>query len=403
LARLSAVQRDALPEDQRRFFDAVKWIRRRPISGPFIVSMNSSPDLAARIAHLGHYFHARGQADESILSMRVRTFISVIGSRALDAPYEWSAWVNWALEAGVPQQTVDDVREGRAPRQLTAEDALVTEFCTQLISGNHRVSDATFKAALDHFGLQGLVELVVTIGYFAMIALPLNAFEIEMSAEQKSTRKPFAPLPVVGKPWTDAGDAGRSLPPISGGNRAPPRVPLLAGHGDVAPAHQHFVDRIVRTRGWISGAFQVLLHTPDVAERVANVGDLLLYHSVLPAAARTLTCLIAAREFDCNYAWDAAAGPARAAKVDARLIDALEHGKPLAALAGEHQALFDFCRQLLRGNHHIGEETYQETVKRYGVPGTVQVAVTVGYVAMMSLVANAFEAPLAGDGSRPAL
>jgi len=401
LARLSALTRESLPEDERRFFDAVRWIRRRPISGPFIVSINSSADLAARIAHLGHYFHARGQADESILSMRVRTFVSVIGSRALDAPYEWSAWVNWALEAGVSQETVDDVREGRAPRGLSPEDRLVSDFCTQLISGNHRVSEATFRAALAHFGLQGLVELTMTIGYFAMIALPLNAFEIEMSAEQMKQRKPFAPLPVEGGPWSGP-DAAGDLPAISGAAAAP-RVPLLAGHDDVPPAHQHFVDRIVLTRGWIAGVFQVLLHTPDVAARVANVGDFVLYHSVLPPAARALACLLTAREFDCNYAWDAAMGPAHAAKLDVKLIEALEHGRPLAAAAGQHGALLDFCRQLLRGNHHVAEETYRAVLKQYGVPGAVQVAVTVGYVAMMCMVANAFEAPPVGDGSKSAL
>ena len=143
MARLGMVERDTLPDGERRFHDAVKSIRRRPISGPFIVTMNSSPDLAARFAHLGHYFHARGQADESIVSIRVRSFISLIGSRALDAPYEWAAWVNWALEAGVPQDTVDAIREGREPPNLTPEEKLVTQFCTQMISGNHRVSDAT--------------------------------------------------------------------------------------------------------------------------------------------------------------------------------------------------------------------------------------------------------------------
>jgi 4-carboxymuconolactone decarboxylase len=184
------VQREQLPEDQRRFYDAVKAIRRRPISGPFITLMNSSPDLTARYAHLGHYFHARGQADESILSLRVRTLTAMILSRALDAVYEWGGWVGWALEAGVPQETVDAIRERRTPQNLTPEDALVLDFCTQLLTGNHHVSDATYKAALDHFGAQGVVELVTTLGYFAMIAFPLNAFEITLSAEQVSMRKP---------------------------------------------------------------------------------------------------------------------------------------------------------------------------------------------------------------------
>ena len=117
MARLADVEREALPRDQRRFHDAVRAIRRRPISGPFIVTMNSSPDLAARFAHLGHYFHARGQADESIVPIRLRAFVSLVGSRALDAPYEWAAWVNWALEAGIPQTTVDAIREGEPPSE----------------------------------------------------------------------------------------------------------------------------------------------------------------------------------------------------------------------------------------------------------------------------------------------
>ena len=96
-------------------------------------------------------------------------------------------------------------------------------------------------------------------------------------------------------------------------------------------------------------------------------------------------------------------GPARSAKLDPKLIEALERGRPLATLAGEHKTLLDFCRQSLRGNHHVGEETYRAAVERYGVKGTVQAAVTVGYVAMMCMVANAFEAPPVGDPSKTAL
>lgn len=417
MGRLSAVPRDALPEEARRFYDAVKAIRRRPVSGPFIVTMNSSPDLAARIAHLGHYFHARGQVDESIVSLRVRAFISLIGSRALDAPYEWSAWINWALEAGVPQDTVDAIREGRTPLHLTDEEKLVTDFCTQLMTRNHRVSEATFQAALEHFGVQGLVELVVTLGYFAMIALPLNAFEIEMSAEQKGLRKPFAPLVVGGNPGTDRVGERADLPQISPPRHdlrdspphrrretlSAPRVPLLSGHDDVTPQHQHFLDRIVRTRGWIAPAFQLLLHSPDAAERISNVGAFILYDAVVPPAIRALIGLIAARELDSDYVWAACLGSARAAKVDDRLIEAVERGKPPANLAAKEQALFDFCYQLLRGNHHVSDTAYGAAIAQFGMPATVQIAVTLGYFAMMGFVVNAFEVPPAGDDSRPAL
>ena len=36
MSRLNTVERDSLPENQRRFHDAVKAIRRRPITGPFM-------------------------------------------------------------------------------------------------------------------------------------------------------------------------------------------------------------------------------------------------------------------------------------------------------------------------------------------------------------------------------
>lgn len=403
MSRLNAVERNALPENQRRFHDAVAAIRRRPITGPFIVLMNSSPDLAARFAHLGHYFHARGQADESILSMRVRGFASLIGARALNAPYEWSAWVNWALDAGVTQETVDAIREGRTPPHPTAEEVLITGFCTQLISGNHRVDKRTFDAALGHFGAQGLVELVVTLGYFTMIALPLNAFEMRMSPDQKKIRRPFAPLAVTGTPWRGPVAPRAGLPPVAAAVTAPPRLKPLSTHDDMAPADQHFLDRVILTRGWISGVFQALLHTPDVAARIASIGAYFLYETILTPRQRTLAWLTTARELDCNYVWQSTLPAAQAAGVEAGLIAALEADRLPAALAADDRLLFDYCYQLLRDNHHVSDDSHHAVIERFGVATAVQIAASVGYAAMMALVANAFDvAPPAGD-TQPAL
>lgn len=400
MSRLSAVARDQLPAQQRRFYDAVQAIRRRPVSGPFIVLMNSSPDLAARFAHLGHYFHSRGQADESVLPLRVRAFVSLAGSRALDAPYEWAAWVNWALEAGIARETVDAIREGRTPK-LNAEEQLIAAFCAELVSGDHRLGQATFDAVLERFGSRGVVELVMTLGYFAMIALPLNAFEMTMTDAQKKLRKPFAPLPVGGKPSADAPDPQRQLPPLSAAGATPPRLPLLSQHDDLAPADQHFLDRIVLKRGRIPAPFQLLLHTPDVAERVANIGAFFLYETALPPAVSALVWLLGARELDCPYAWHAAVAAARAAGVGPAQIEGIEQGRPPEG--EEAGQVATFCLQLLRGNHHVDDRTHDAVVARFGIPAAVQIAATLGYIVMMSLLANAFELTPAEDDDGPQL
>lgn len=399
--RLSTVTREQLPEDQRRFFDAVGAIRRRPVSGPFIVTLNSSPDLASRFAHLGHYFHSRGQADESILSARVRTFVALVGSRLLDVPYEWNAWVGWALEAGVPQETADAIREGRAAPNITAEEALVQDFCTQMASGNHRVNDATYQAALKHFGAQGVVELVVCLGYFAMIAFPLNAFEIEMSTAQLAQRKSFVPLNVPPFP----GAVQRQAPAFDTlhADVAGARMTRITQHGDLKHADQHYLDRIIRTRGHVSALFQVLLHTPDVADRMATVGAFFLYETLLPPTLRTLVWLVTAREFDCEYAWQGSVHHAPTAGLPQTLIDALRRGETPSDLAEPQATVVAFCHELMRGNHHVCDATYATAVKHFGVSATIQIAATLGYFAMMCCVANTFELPPQSGDGKPAL
>lgn len=401
MQRVQRPERESLPPEERRFYDAVKAIRRRPISGPFIVLTNSSADLAARFAQLGHYFHSRGQADESIVPLRDRGFISLIGSRFLEAPYEWAAWHNWSVEAGVPQPTADAIREGR-PLELDPLETLIHDFVGQLVTGSHLVSDATFKAALEHYGTKGLVELVVTLGYFAMIALPLNAFEMTMTTEQLGIRKPFKQLDVRGTPWSEAKAEKRVPAPLEAGRTAN-RIALLTGHDDLAGPDQHFLDRVIRSRGWVSPVFGVLLHSPDVAERIAHIGNYILYESKLPAPAKALAGLITARDFDCAYAWQAGVDAADAAGVSGKLIEQIERGEALDPVTAAQRALVTFARQLLRGNHHVGDAQYADAVEHFGVPGAVQIAAMTGYVAMMSIIANAFELDPAGDATRPAL
>ena len=222
-----------------------------------------------------------------------------------------------------------------------------------------------------------------------------------MTPKQIALRKPFTPLEVHGTPYAQGAADERALPPLDGTTTPAARVPPLAGHDDVAPESQHFLDRIVRTRGHISPVFQVLLHSPDAAERIANVGMLLLYESALPPDVQSLVRLIAAREFDCGYTWRAGAETAHAAGVADAVIDSIERGKRPAG--AELQSVFDFCLQLMRGNHHVDDKTYRAVIARYGIPVAVQIAAMLGYVVMMSLIANAFEVPLPEAGGKPML
>jgi len=167
--------------------------------------------------------------------------------------------------------------------------------------------------------------------------------------------------------------------------------------------HRHYFDRIIRSRGRVCVPFQVLLHSPDMAERVAAVGEPILYDTLLPPPAKALTWLITAREFDCDYEWALAEHAAQRAGIPDALVRTIGRREPLTGLDDEQQVLADLCHQLLRGNHHVDDAIYRAAVAKFGVPGTVRVAATIGYFAMHAVVLNAFEVNPKGEKSEPML
>jgi 4-carboxymuconolactone decarboxylase len=147
----------------------------------------------------------------------------------------------------------------------------------------------------------------------------------------------------------------------------------------------------------------VLLHTPDVADRIAHIGDYILYQSPLAPHAKALICLITARELDAAYPWAAGMNMAAESHVDPQLVAQIQRGdSPSAASAGD-RVLATFCLQLLRGNHHVSDDDYAAMVKHFGVSGTVQASAVAGYVAMMSIIANAFEIAAQDDPTKQLL
>ena len=56
---------------------------------------------------------------------------------------------------------------------------------------NHKVGQTTFDAALNQLGTQALTELTTLLGYYSLLALNANAFEIDVPAQGTETRLPI--------------------------------------------------------------------------------------------------------------------------------------------------------------------------------------------------------------------
>jgi 4-carboxymuconolactone decarboxylase len=67
----------------------------------------------------------------------------------------------------------EDLAHGRRPAGMQPDEEVIYNFSQELHT-KHGVSDAAFKAVVDRFGEQGVVDLIAVNGYYVMVSMILN-------------------------------------------------------------------------------------------------------------------------------------------------------------------------------------------------------------------------------------
>ena len=164
--------REDLPENGRRFYDAIVASRKR-IGAPYNFLLHA-PDLAARTAHLIGYSLFSTDFPEDVKELAICTV-----AREMDCTYEWAAHADDARKAGVREEDLEIVRDRKAPAGLGEREAEVVRYVQELLRPPHRITPATFEALRARIGVARLVELTGIIGAYVGLACSLNAFEVE--------------------------------------------------------------------------------------------------------------------------------------------------------------------------------------------------------------------------------
>ena len=171
MARIPLIEKkENLPTEHHGIYDAIAQ-SRGVVRGPFAALLHS-PEIAQRTAHLGSYIRFESQLDPKILELA-----ALAAARELECRHEWAAHVTHAAKAGVRQETIRAIHQRKAPQGLSSDEAQIVSYVHELLR-SRRVSEPTFQALLGRLGVRGLVELTATVGYYAMLACTLNAFEV---------------------------------------------------------------------------------------------------------------------------------------------------------------------------------------------------------------------------------
>ena len=185
MARTPAATKDSVPQDQRATFEEVLQMRGGGNTGrgPFSPMINV-PEIAKRTLHLWHYLRGDGTNESSLsLSQKAQELAMIVVAREMDCQFIWNAHSASGRRSGLPDPLVDNLRDKKELTGMAPDEAAVVHYGQEFVR-THRVSQATFDAALAQFGVRGLAELTNLMGFYANLAFNANAFGMDLPEER---------------------------------------------------------------------------------------------------------------------------------------------------------------------------------------------------------------------------
>ena len=141
--------------------------------GPFN-ALFLSPELGDAIQKLGAAIRYQTSLPSDLLEVAICT----MGGH-WRANFEFWAHARMAVNAGVSEGAIDAIRDGERPYFGDERQQAVYQFGRELIE-NQRVSDETYSAINDILGESGVFEVASVMGYYALVSIGLNTFNVAM-------------------------------------------------------------------------------------------------------------------------------------------------------------------------------------------------------------------------------
>ena len=134
--------------------------------------MANHPALGKVYNHWGKHFLM-----ENTLDTRQLEIVILRVSKLTNSAYEWHNHVGYGMNAGLTLEEIAAIRDFPEGGNWTAEEHALLSACDEQI-GQNRIGDATWAALAGIFDKRQLMDLVFTIGHYAMTGWALASFGV---------------------------------------------------------------------------------------------------------------------------------------------------------------------------------------------------------------------------------
>ena len=175
--RMPPLPADRMTDAQRKAAAEMIAGPRKGVKGPFIPLLRS-PELMDRLQKVGEYLRF-----QSSLEQRISELIMLIVSRDWTQHFEWFVHVPLGRKAGISEDTIAALAEGRRPSGMSEDEELAHDFCVELLR-NKGVSETTYRRAVMKLGENGVIDMIGVAGYFTTVSMVMNVAHSPPSDDQ---------------------------------------------------------------------------------------------------------------------------------------------------------------------------------------------------------------------------
>ena len=186
--RIPYLTPETLSDEQRALYDAIRGGKRGQGSaigllaneeGGLIGPFNAwllSPNVGQRVQSLGEALRFGNSLENHVLEIAI-----LVTAEEWRAEFEWWAHARLAGRAEVAPEVIEAIRTGQTPEFVDPKQQVVYEI-SRTLHKERRIDDALYRRGIELLGEQGVVDLIALLGYYTLVSMTLNVFEVPLPA-----------------------------------------------------------------------------------------------------------------------------------------------------------------------------------------------------------------------------
>jgi 4-carboxymuconolactone decarboxylase len=171
MARLEMPPEAAMTAEQVAVCAEAVAGKRGKVPAPMVAWLRN-PELARRGQAVGELLRF-----DTTLGPQLSEMAILVCGRHWTSHHEWTAHKALALKAGLPAEIIQAIAARDTPTLPDGRHQAVYDVSTTLLATG-RVPADLYARGITELGERGMVELVGLLGYYCMVSLTLNAFEL---------------------------------------------------------------------------------------------------------------------------------------------------------------------------------------------------------------------------------